>query len=137
MGFCIRYRQVRRYVKRGFIRKGLFVMLCFQFVLGLMLAAFLLRTSALDKANEQIEQNLHSVQSLQAELTEAKRQNRVMLDARANIQTTIVETGCRREIFTRHEIDLISLNWKEAEYDVIKPNTMANCKSFEDTGSKQ
>jgi hypothetical protein len=48
--------------------------------------------------------------------------NQKMLDARARIQITLIETGKRRGSFTEDEMKTLKDNWTAAEYEAVKEN---------------
>jgi hypothetical protein len=56
------------------------------------------------------------------EMKKTAEMSRQMLDARARIQITLINTGNRRGAFTEDEIKILSENWDKAEYSLITPD---------------
>ena len=54
--------------------------------------------------------------------------SRKMLDARARIQITLINTGLRRDAFTKSEKQKIGELWSSAEYDLVQPNPFTEDK---------
>lgn len=66
---------------------------------------------------------LHSVSKADRKAIRTEQQmSRKMLDARAKIQITLINTGKRRNAFTEDEMKILKENWSEAEYSLVESN---------------
>lgn len=124
MKFCPNYREVRKRVKRSFVRRFLllvFLVLVLQIVNSVLTAFSIPDRRELHKKAAQIEQNQAMIAQLQTEAAERELQNEIRLEARKQIQSRSIYALERGKVWTEEDKRVIAENWQDARYDEL-PN---------------